>query len=1539
MHISSRLVGLSVLRASALAVLLVAATRLIPGCSNGPSDVSVGNGNPGGGGGSGSGGGSCSHPEPGCGCNVQGETAPCGTVEVRSGTSIVCSEGKTTCDGSKWGTCIGDITVTENAITGGGLRLQSLGAAAACGEAGVPANPLTSGDGGLSIPAAPGSCMCNEPAQPAQLASAITVSGLPASCTGANDAGVGTDNCNEDYQCVGGTCKPYPAAGVNPACQGMGGSVDYTLGLGCNNGSSWDLTVCNRGFIPTPSLMGTNNLYIAIGAGTPTPSPDPGTCPWPTGPTLPQGAASENGQCIINLNTTPIGPGQCINVNVATQCTQLDGVTPLNALNAQHHWAMVNPPASILPGATTQTECDSCNNYTGLEKGEIGPNSVCVNTNCGTSCGGSSDAGVDGGSGCHTYVTGTVFDPGGNVPLPGVAVFEVQSAAVLPALNTQAACDTCASVLPPQADIVASTGSDINGNFALEVDATSGEYVVFQTGRWRRVVKIGRDTPTLTRCGQKNITVPADCAYPATNCTTRLPQYEADGLAADTAAVANVPLTAIITGSREPFECTILKFMGGNTTEFGRAGGIGLVASSGTNGTLTTTPSASGHGWITSPGGTVVLSNTYVSGNGWETNGFASPTLTLKNLAGMTAAYDNGVMMLAGGTSAANDGIWPIPAAGYVSATSIKITNAAGVNNQVAAGGHYAAAENAGAVVAGMVGGTLTLSGAATGANNGTFPILTAPNSYEVTINNAGEVADNNSGTAGAAWCATEAPYTVTLTGLTGLSAAVGDLITISNSTTASNNGSFTILSTSGTQVTYANALGGCTDAHNGSIHWSVASATPTNTFRFPMYVDTGTPDITDSIGNTALPSAANLWPVLSTYNAFIAGCGGTGSQMWGLSGANQAKAYAFMEQGGKVFVNHWAENGMFVPSGLQGGFASAPFNAVAEYAAIPGNPNSLMTGRVAPGNMTRNGTTAAVNVPLKKTGKYWITQTPGQQGNAATVTTVILPTTTKTGTNWAATFTGPSTLDLTNNTTLAAAYDNGFVALWGGATPAGDNGIWPIQAAGYVSATNVKLTDATGATHVATGNWAAAEPVGTLGAAGTFSGGTLVLAGGATAGNNGTFPILSQPNAYEVTVTNMNAAYDGNNGKAAATWTATAPGTFTISGLTGMGPADVGASITFSGAATGANNGTFIIQSVINATTITITNGGAVTDANNGSINWTETIVTNTGNAGQQQFESWLVNQGAYTGQPAVCNTVPQTTGVCTPTPVDNFALSTTVAPASGDSIEWLRGSNNGLDRDDWVATPGGNFTMIFSFDSNASGLVSTFGADGGAGPGCGRTIASDMHLDTSRGFNGSNNGGSSNPSASPANTFPFSCDLPPALSPNEAAFEYLFFELSACSVGGAPVQNSAPPAPPPPPPLTPATFTHNYEAVCPAGTSVQWSFFQWQATIPMGTSIVFTGATAPDNAGSPGTFGLPVPIGTAASTTGGWTQDNCSVNGHLEDYAVYGNNAACVGSTPASAQASEAWLQITMKFIPSLTVAPVLTGWNQLYDCVPSQ
>ena len=76
------------------------------------------------------------------------------------------------------------------------------------------------------------------------------------------------------------------------------------------------------------------------------------------------------------------------------------------------------------------------------------------------------------------------------------------------------------------------------------------------------------------------------------------------------------------------------------------------------------------------------------------------------------------------------------------------------------------------------------------------------------------------------------------------------------------------------------------------------------------------------------------------------------------------------------------------------------------------------------------------------------------------------------------------------------------------------------------------------------------------------------------------------------------------------ASITATANGTATITGLSGMSSTDVGYTLNISGAATSANNGNFIIVEYVSATSVKIRNPDAVAaDANNGSIGWTKIV------------------------------------------------------------------------------------------------------------------------------------------------------------------------------------------------------------------------------------------------------------------------------------------------------------------------------------------
>jgi len=136
----------------------------------------------------------------------------------------------------------------------------------------------------------------------------------------------------------------------------------------------------------------------------------------------------------------------------------------------------------------------------------------------------------------------------------------------------------------------------------------------------------------------------------------------------------------------------------------------------------------------------------------------------------------------------------------------------------------------------------------------------------------------------------------------------------------------------------------------------------------------------------------------------------------------------------------------------------------------------------------------------------------------------------------------------------------------------------------------------------------------------------------------------------------------------------------------------------------------------------------------------------------------------------------------------------------------------------------------------------------------------------------------------------------------------------------------------PPPPvvsvPTFVESTVTREYVAACPAGTHPFWRFFEWQATIPAMTSIEFfveTKATAVDTYQPM----APIPLSTALPATGTgpgtWYRGPQTVDQKLSA------NMPPLPSLP--------YLRVTMTFKPTMSMAPTLHEWRQIYDCMPSE
>lgn len=128
------------------------------------------------------------------------------------------------------------------------------------------------------------------------------------------------------------------------------------------------------------------------------------------------------------------------------------------------------------------------------------------------------------------------------------------------------------------------------------------------------------------------------------------------------------------------------------------------------------------------------------------------------------------------------------------------------------------------------------------------------------------------------------------------------------------------------------------------------------------------------------------------------------------------------------------------------------------------------------------------------------------------------------------------------------------------------------------------------------------------------------------------------------------------------------------------------------------------------------------------------------------------------------------------------------------------------------------------------------------------------------------------------------------------------------------------------PPPIYLPQVYQREYVATCPAGTQVKWRHFEWQSTIPAGTSIAFA-VQSKATAAASYLPGGPLALTSATTTTaaGVWNHGPTTV----DDILVAGG----VGSRP--------YLLVRMTFTPNMggVAAPTLANWRQIYDCVPAE
>jgi len=162
---------------------------------------------------------------------------------------------------------------------------------------------------------------------------------------------------------------------------------------------------------------------------------------------------------------------------------------------------------------------------------------------------------VNCGGNATTSITGTVYDPAGNLPLYNVAVY-VPNAPLAP-ITHGATCDQCGSTL--SGDPLVATLTDTAGHFELDnVPVDNNIPLVIQVGKWRRRITI----PTVTACAENPITDPA-----LTRLATK-PQ--------ETSPDDDIPYIALTTGGADALEC-LLPLVGIASDQFTSTSSSGRV--------------------------------------------------------------------------------------------------------------------------------------------------------------------------------------------------------------------------------------------------------------------------------------------------------------------------------------------------------------------------------------------------------------------------------------------------------------------------------------------------------------------------------------------------------------------------------------------------------------------------------------------------------------------------------------------------------------------------------------------------------------------------------------------------------------------------------------------------------------------------------------------------------------------------------------------------------------------------------------------------
>jgi hypothetical protein len=173
----------------------------------------------------------------------------------------------------------------------------------------------------------------------------------------------------------------------------------------------------------------------------------------------------------------------------------------------------------------------------------------------------------------------------------------------------------------------------------------------------------------------------------------------------------------------------------------------------------------------------------------------------------------------------------------------------------------------------------------------------------------------------------------------------------------------------------------------------------------------------------------------------------------------------------------------------------------------------------------------------------------------------------------------------------------------------------------------------------------------------------------------------------------------------------------------------------------------------------------------------------------------------------------------------------------------------------------------------------------------------------------------------------FPEAC-LQSAMSAQEEALEFMFFDLTSCVTPDVPATPTLG--------LKPETFTLDFTSACPSGTAAKWRQLNFTATFPNpdnNAAISISAQTGPEaeegGAMDAGTLlpATPLPLVTGEETTG--------------SYTVLLDTSSGLFTTASPPLVSQGWLRLTITLTPSSdgNYSPTLNSWNVLYDCPASE